>query len=188
MGLLTGLAVLAPPAVEALDTVYVTRHAQKDRTWSGAGDLRPLSPKGARCAAALAERLADAEVSVVVSSETARTLSTAGAVARGTSATVVGDDRSIAPSAAWGESLRATYADDRAILLVGHSDTVDDLVLALRPGAVECFETLGLASPEIPETQFGDLWRIDLGTPEGARGCGIVRQRIEAAQDDCSTP
>jgi len=193
--LIVALIAVAFPAA-ALDVVYVVRHAQKNTSlpWSSIYALRPLSPKGARCAARLGQLLQNRGIAAVYASEIARTLATGAAVSSTRDgAIVVGDDRTLKPSPEFIQELRRRHADDQAILIVGHSNTVDDLVLAFRPDARDCLERLLLAQSDsrtagIPEDQYGDVWRLKVGT--GETECrGINRERIgRVGADDCATP
>ena len=77
---------------------------------------------------------------------------------------------------------------DRAILFVGHSNTVTDIVLAFRADAAGCVELLGLAAEGIPEARYGDLWKVEL---EGGKACRGAVSRIflgDANGVDCATP
>ncbi len=178
-------------ASAALEVVFVVRHAQKDEGWSGDGRLKPLSDKGARCAAHLAATLRGRSVAAVYATETARTLATGAAVSGVLEGVeVIGDDRTAAPTAEWVSALRERHAGDRAILVVGHSNTVDDLVLAWRPDASACLEALGLARPGIPESRYGDLWILNVTTDQPCRGVNRrpLGQLGPNDEDDCSTP
>jgi phosphohistidine phosphatase SixA len=64
--------------------VYLVRHAHAGSraSWAEDDDLRPLSPKGARQADALRERLDDAAVGCVVSSPSRRCVETVEPLAR----------------------------------------------------------------------------------------------------------
>ncbi len=190
------LAFLTVPAV-ALDIVYVARHAQKNPSlqWSSIDALRPLSPKGAKCAAQLGKVLRNRGIAAVYASEVARTLATGAAVSTTRDGVEIrGDDATLKPTAEFIQELRERHAEDQAILLVGHSNTVDDLVLAFRPDLdEECLERFRLTEPGartkgVPETQYGDVWRLKVGVEEGE--CrGINRERLGRVGDlDCSTP
>ncbi len=183
-------AFVALPAA-ALDLVYIVRHAQKypgDR-WSAVGAFRPLSFKGARCAGLLGKTLRNRGISAVYSSEFARTLATGLAVSSTQDdVEIVGDNATLQPTRELVEKLREKHAEDRAILIVGHSNTVDDLALAFRPDLLECLERFKLARPGIPETQYGDIWRLSV--LPGLEGCrGVNLQRLPTTENlDCSTP
>ncbi len=186
---------LAVPAA-ALDVVYVVRHAQKNPSpqWSSIDALRPLNPKGAKCAAQLGKLLQNRGIAAVYASEVARTLATGLAVSTTRDGVeVIGDDATLEPTPEFIQELRERHASDQAILLVGHSNTVDDLALAFRPDLKECLGTFRLAAPDaltagIPETQYGDVWRLKVGA-EASECRGVNRERIGRVGDlDCSTP
>ncbi len=184
------LALAALPAA-ALDLVYIVRHAQKNVSdrWSSQGALRPLSYKGAHCARVLSQTLRNRGINAVYSSELTRTLATGLAISgRLDDVDIIGDDATLEPTAEWVEELRRKHADDRAILIVGHSNTVDDLALAFRPDMVDCLEQFELERPAIPETQYGDIWRLSVRP--GLEQCrGINRQVLPSYQNlDCTTP
>ena len=190
---LASALAFAVPAL-ALDTVYVTRHAQKNPSirWSSTGAMRPLSPKGARCAGRLSQLLQNRGIAAVYASEVARTLATGAAVSTTRDGVkVVGDDATLKPTAEFVQELRERHRDDQAILIVGHSNTVDDVVLAFRPDVRECLEKLRLTNPDtrtrgVPETQYGDVWRLKLDQTECR---GAVRERLgRTGEDDCSVP
>ena len=187
----TCLAFAAVTA-SALDVVYVVRHAQKNPSlpWSSIGGFRPLSPKGARCAARLGKIMENRGIAAVYSSETTRTLATGAAVSSTRDGVqVIGDDRTVKPTAELVQELRQRHAGDQAILIVGHSNTVDDLVLAFRPDVKDCLERFrltdsSLSSAGIPETQYGDIWRLKL-SDEPADCRGVSREQIGG---ECSDP
>ena len=189
--LLASCLVLAPWPAAALDVVYVARHAQKNTTmtWSQVGSLRPLSLKGAKCAGRMGKILENRGVAAVYTSETARTLATGVAVSTTRDEVqVIGDDATLQPTPELVSQLRERHAEDRAILIVGHSNTVSNLVLAFRPDARECLEAVRLSRSSIPETQYGDLWRVRLDVePSDCRG--LNREWIgRVGELDCSTP
>lgn len=189
------LIVVALP-VSALDVVYVVRHAQKNQSpvWSDIGNLRPLSPKGARCAARLSKIMENRGIAAVYASETTRTTATGVAVSTTRDGVeVIGDDTTLKPTAEFVEQLKERHLDDKAILLVGHSNTVDDLVVAFRPDVEQCLEKFRLAErgapmKGVPETQYGDIWRLKIGADQ-TECRGVNREKIgRVGDDDCSVP
>lgn len=188
VGVLLAIAISAP--VSALDVVYVARHAQKsaDAVWQEHGRLRPLTDKGARCAAALGEEVAESEIVAVYASETVRTLGTAAAVSARGPVTVTGDDRSAFEPKAFAADMLRAHAGDGAIVVVGHSNTVGKVVAAFAPGADRCFDALGLrADGTVDEKRYGDVWRIEVG--KDACDGGVTRTVLaDADGGDCSTP
>ena len=180
------VCVFVSAPASALKFVYVVRHAQKNPApnWSAVDALRPLSPKGARCAGRLGQVLDRRGITAVYSSEYARTLATGAAFSTTRDdVTLVGDNVTVKPTPEFVEELRERHAEDQAILVVGHSNTVADVVLAFRPDTRQCLEKLQLINPEngtrgVPETQYGDIWRLDLDLEECR---GVHRQALGRA-------
>ena len=179
--LLLLLLLLAAPAA-ALDTIWLVRHAEKvedtdTNKWPFQDALRPLTPEGNRRAEALAIRLKDAGIAAVYTSRTTRTLSTAlPLVLSAPGIRLIPDDDTIAKDKqadflAW---LRKTHAGDRAILIVGHSNTIPVLLekLGAKP---DCYERLGLKqTPQgLMIEGYEGLWKMDTKKS----GCeGITRE------------
>jgi broad specificity phosphatase PhoE len=109
--------LLAAPA-SAAEVVYVIRHLQK-----GAGDDPPLTPEGAAGAGSLANILADRGIRAVYATPTRRAIQTATPLAVRLGLPVKRYDP--ANTAALLEETRAIPGN---ILVVGHSNTVPDLV------------------------------------------------------------
>ena len=176
--LLLLLALLAAPAA-ALDTVYLVRHAEKAEGWPADRDLDafwPLSQPGVDRAQALAARLKDAGIAAVYSSRTTRSLHTGLPLVRAASIPLIADDATTKPDrmAAFLSTLRAKHAQDRAVLIVGHANTIPELLVQL--GAKpECFAKLGITGEpgELLIEGHEGLWRVDVK----GEGCGgIVRE------------
>ncbi|HEX8366879.1 MAG TPA: histidine phosphatase family protein [Allosphingosinicella sp.] len=125
---------------------YVMRHLHKE-----AGADPALSPQGWRCARRLAEELADAGIRAVYATVTQRALETGLYVAeRADTVPLPYDARDIAGLVT---RVRATAG---SILIVGHSNTVPDIVEALggtRPG-------------DLGDDSYGEVWRV--ARPSGA--------------------
>jgi phosphohistidine phosphatase SixA len=124
------LVLLAAPAV-ALADVYLVRHAEKADFWPDELDsFRPLSSAGVARADALAKRLAGAGIAAIYTSRTTRALATAMPLAQATHVAVVADEASARPDEMSGflARLREKHAADRAVLIVGHSNTVPELL------------------------------------------------------------
>jgi len=164
------LLFLTAPAA-ALDTIWLVRHAEKvedtnTNKWPFQDALRPLTPEGNKRAETLATRLKDAGIAAVYTSRTTRTVSTAlPLVLSSPNIRLIPDDDTIAKDKqadflAW---LRKTHADDRAILIVGHSNTIPVLLekLGAKP---DCYERLGIQqTPQgLMIEGFEGLWKVDL--------------------------
>ncbi|HKH45060.1 MAG TPA: phosphoglycerate mutase family protein [Thermoanaerobaculia bacterium] len=167
------LLLLAAPAA-GLDTIWLVRHAEKMEPWDQDLDaLQPLSREGAARAEALADRLKDAGIAAIYTSRTARTIATAEPLAERGKIPLTADDATtrsseLPPLLA---RLRERHAGDRAVLIVGHSNTIPQILVQL--GATpECFARLGVK--ETPEglliEGFGGVWRVELAK----QGCAAV--------------
>ena len=165
--LLVLLAVLLTAPAAALDTVYLVRHAEK-AGWPSDRDLdafQPLSPAGAARAEALAVRLKPAGIVHVYTSRTTRTLQTGAPLALAASVPITADDASIKPDemAAFLTRLREKHATDKAILIVGHSNTLPELLIRL--GAKpECSRRLGITGQpgSLLIEGYEGVWTVDL--------------------------
>lgn len=169
-GLLRACLILLPVLVAApaaaLDTLYLVRHAEKAAGWPPEQDaLQPLSPAGTIRAEFLASRLESAGIKAIYTSPTTRTLSTGLPLSLRTGARLfaredtVKEDR-MGPFLA---GLRTAHANDPAVLVVAHSNTVPRLLTLL--GAVpECFERLGIVrrGDELLIEGYEGLWKVDL--------------------------
>ncbi len=132
-------------ADSAAVTFIVVRHAEK-----GGDDPRDpsLSAAGRARAQALAKMLADAPLRAAYATAYRRTQQTAraAAAARGIAVTVY-DARQ--PASAFASQLRAAHAAG-TVLVVGHSNTVPEIVAALSAQTVE----------PMAETEFDRLYRV----------------------------
>jgi len=118
LALIAALAVaVAQPAVAA-DTVYVVRHLQKAE-----GADPPLSAEGAANAKLLAERLANSGIKAIFATPTARAMQTGEPLAKALGLAVTTYD----PRDPTG-LVKAASAVSGAVLIVGHSNTVPDIV------------------------------------------------------------
>jgi broad specificity phosphatase PhoE len=134
-------AALAAPA--AHPDVYVMRHLQKE-----AGADPGLSPEGRRNAERLAGWFRNAPPRAIYVSATRRARETAAPLAAKLHLTA----KEYAPGDVAGLVLRVRQ-ERGPVLVVGHSNTVPDIVAALggtRPAA-------------IPDDSFGDIWRVRTG-------------------------
>lgn len=135
------------PSVPPADTttVYLVRHAEK-----ADGDDPALSAAGQSRAITLAHVLADAGLAAVFVTDTRRSRETAAPVAAATGLTPIRYDARDANALA--ATARAGHAG-RAVLVVGHSNTLDDLAAA--------FGAAGLA--DLDESQYDRLYvlRVD---------------------------
>ena len=160
------LLALAPAPAAALDTVYLVRHAEKAAGWPKDQDaLQPLSPAGTIRAEFLASRLESAGIKAIYASPTTRTLSTGLPLALRTGVNLLAREDTIKEDrmGPFLAGLRTAHANDPAVLVVGHSNTVPRLLTLL--GAVpECFERLGIVrrGDELLIEGYEGLWKVDL--------------------------
>ena len=144
----------AVPAAAA-ETVYIVRHLQKE-----AGDDPALTPEGAAGAAALASILNDVRIQAVFSTPTRRTVQTATPLAVILGLPVTRYDPANVPAL-----IEAARAIPGNILVVGHSNTVPDLVAAFG----------GERPPAMTEQDYGTVFLVTPGSAE-------VKQIILPAQ------
>ena len=141
------LAVLAAcataPDASAGPNFYVMRHLQK-----AAGPDPALSEEGARNAAKLADLLADDPPAAIYVSTTRRARETAAPLAARLGLTPKTYDPSNTAAL-----IAAVTAEAGTVLIVGHSNTVPEIV-----------ERLGGTRPvAIDESHYGDVWHIASG-------------------------
>lgn len=170
------LLLLAIPAA-ALDTLYLVRHAEKAEPWPADLDaFRPLNPAGEARAEALAKRLKDAGVAAVYTSRTTRTMATAMPLVNRAHLPIAADDASAHPTemTAFLARLREKHAHDRAALIVGHANTIPDLLVHL--GATQdCFARLGIVKKAsgLEIEGYEGLWKVDLKQ----KGCAAITRQ-----------
>ncbi|HEY2289360.1 MAG TPA: phosphoglycerate mutase family protein [Thermoanaerobaculia bacterium] len=159
------LLLLAIPAA-ALDDIYLVRHAEKVAFWPSEFDpFQPLSPAGVARAEALAGRFKTAGIAAVYTSRTTRALATAMPLVEATHIPITADDASTKPDqmAAFLTRLREKHKADRAVLIVGHGNTVPELLVHL--GAKpDCFQRLGITGKpgSLMVDGFAGIWKVDL--------------------------
>jgi phosphohistidine phosphatase SixA len=167
----------------ALQRIYLCRHMEKGE-WPGGGELavlQPLSQEGARHALRMARHLQSAGIAAVYTSQTVRTWGTGLMVARQTGADLIADDITISKPhmAEFLERLKQDHADDEAVLIVGHSNTLPELLVAW--GAQpDCYQALGIEVHADEDMLLIDgydhLFVIDVSRP----GCaGITVETVE---------
>lgn len=174
------LVLLALPAA-ALENIYLVRHAEKLDFWPPDRDLdafQPLSPKGVARAEALAARLKSAGIAAIYTSRTTRTLETGVPLAHVAGVPLIAGDASIRPEemSAFLTRLRQKHTADRAVLIVGHANTIPELLVRL--GAKpDCFQRLGITGKpgSLMLDGYEGIWTVDLKK----QGCeAIVRDPL----------
>lgn len=173
-----GLSVLllAASPVRALERIYLVRHAEKLDPWPRARELsifHPLSEGGRRRAAALAARLKDAGIATIYASETTRTVATGIPLALAGDIPIVAERATIDPElmGAWLTEIATAHAEDRAVLIIGHSNTIPLLLQEFGAGE-GCYEELDIGPSEhgLLIGGYDDLWVVEWP----AEGCGAV--------------
>jgi len=127
-------------------TYYVVRHAEKEVQQSNMTSDVPLSKEGGERAVALGKQLENKKIRHLFSTNTIRTTSTAKPLSEATRIPVElynpGDTNFIN---------RMKALDGGNVLIVGHSNTVDNIVNGLMNKPV---------LKDLPDTQYGDLFII----------------------------
>lgn len=174
------VAGLAFPAA-ALDRIYIVRHAEKIEGWPADRELDPLWPlsaAGLARAERLAKALADSGVAAVYATATTRSLATGLPLAAsvGCPLRTYSGSAELSPVRAFLTLLLQEQMAARAVVLVGHSNTIPTLLRAL--GAEpDCDASLGI----VPESYgpgiqgYDGLWVVEM------RGDGCARFRRQAA-------
>ena len=176
------LFLLALPAA-ALDSIYLVRHAEK-ASWPSDRDLdafQPLSQEGIARATALAERLKTAGVAAVYTSRTTRTIETGAPLVQATGISITADDATTKPDemAAFLSRLREKHAGDKAVLIVGHSNTIPELLVKLGATA-DCYAQLNVTGQpgNLLIEGYEGVWKVDLKK----QGCeAIERQALKVS-------
>jgi hypothetical protein len=139
--LLLLLALLLAGPAAALDTVYLVRHAEK------------------------ADWPTDRGIAAVYTSRTTRTLQTGNPLAHATGVPISADDATTKPDemVAFLTRLREKHAADKAVLIVGHSNTVPELLLKFGAKA-DCFQKLGITGQpgSLLIEGYEGVWKVDL--------------------------
>jgi broad specificity phosphatase PhoE len=156
------LALIASPGLaQAQRAVYLVRHAEKASDTSDPS----LTPDGAKRAKTLARMLKSARVDAIYVSDARRTQETAKPLATALCITPVviadGDSKKTF------DAIRKDHADG-VVLVVGHSDTVPDLVKLWAPGA----------DADIQDAEFDKLFVV-VPRPSGPAGWAMFRYKID---------
>jgi phosphohistidine phosphatase len=125
--------------------LFVVRHAEAAP--GEPDELRPLTDAGRATARALAARLAEDGVELVVSSPLLRARETAGEIARAADVPIEVDDR-LAPGATPDGVRAAVTGKGDTVVAVGHQPDCSELVLAFA-GRLERFEPAAFVEVEL---------------------------------------
>ena len=127
-------------------TYYVVRHAEKETASAMTNDV-PLSAEGKQRAEALKDLLQNKNIQAIYSTNYIRTKSTAQPLAQEKNMTIqVYDPRDT------GFVSRIRNMNAGNVLIVGHSNTVDDIVNQLEGKTV--------IPGDLPESEYGDLFVV----------------------------
>lgn len=148
------LLLVSAAATVAQPVVILVRHAERaDAGQAAAGTTSSdpdLSPAGHARAEALARLLKDATITAIYTTELKRTRQTAAPLAR-----VTGLKPSIVPAAQSADLVRAITQATGVVLVVGHSNTVPELIARLG-----CKEPVTIGDEE-----FDNLFVLVRGAP-----------------------
>ena len=159
-----GAAIATQPAMAA-DTVYVVRHLQKAE-----GTDPPLSAEGTANAQILADRLAKSGIKAIFATPTKRAMQTGEPLAERLGITVAAYDPHD-PAAL----IKAVAAVQGAALIVGHSNSVPDIVARF-----------GGTPVPLTEQDYGTVFVVK---PSRATVDQIVLKATpERGQSSCGTP
>ena len=143
--------------------MYLIRHAHAGSraAWDGDDRRRPLSPKGRRQAAQVAELLDGHRIDRVVSSPATRCVETIEPLAKPRGLTVECDPRLGEGSEVQG-CLDVMRATDGGLALCSHGDLIPKVVRRLRAE--------GMATTEGNISQKGSIWVLDVVDGQVVRG------------------
>jgi broad specificity phosphatase PhoE len=172
------LVILFSAPAPALDNLYLVRHAEKSEGWPQERELDafwPLSPGGQVRAEFLASRLENSGIAAVYTSRTTRTLMTGLPLANRIKVPITANDDSIAGDRmeSFLSAVRGKHPGDKAVLIVGHSNTIP--LLLMRLGAKpDCYDRLGIVKKgEMFLIEgYDGLWKVDLKK----EGCEALTQ------------
>ena len=146
MRLLAGMMALmlvgcAPAALTGgTPAIYVMRHLQKAE-----GQDPALSETGQRCAVRLSELMADRGIGAIYASTTRRARETAAPLAARLGLAASDYDPRDTPAL-----VARVRAETASVLIVGHSNTVPDIVAGLG----------GARPANLSDESYGDVWRV----------------------------
>lgn len=172
------------PASFALETLYIIRHAEKDRTawWDDpeVDRFRPLTEVGRERSQRWVSHLHNAELAAIYTSETSRTVNTGAPLAMALGIPLLPSSSS-ANEDNMGEFLKGLandHREDKAVLVVGHSNSIPQLLRAL--GAEKkCFERLGFVPTGDLIKGNDGLWIVKLSQ----QGCKRFKRQVVPLED-----
>jgi len=145
LALILSISLLLITYVNAAPVVFIVRHAEKA---SIGGKDPDLSVEGQKRAEALAHILKDSQITSVFVTEFKRTQETAAPTARAAHVTPT-----VIPANDMGALVGKLRALDGNALVVGHGNTIPDLLKAL-----------GIVTPvSVPEDDYTEIFAVSLG-------------------------
>ena len=158
--LLVALCLVGEAAAEP--TIFIVRHAEKATSTGGDPKDPELSTAGRERAESLAATLKDAAITAVYATEFKRTQQTAAPIARAAAVEV------IVVSANETNTLVAKLKEHQgAALVVGHSNTIPEILKALGPSVAFTIE----------ESDYDNLFVLPAGAPQQ-----LIRLHLPAGQ------
>ena len=147
------VAVLLATPAAAQQTVFLVRHAERADTSPGVSPTMAadpdLSEAGRARAESLASALKDARITAIYATEFKRTQQTAAPLAK-----VLGLTVKVVTSKSAADLLKQLKAEKGNVLVVGHSNTVPEVIKAL-----------GVAPPvTIGDDEFDNMFLVSTGT------------------------
>lgn len=170
-------------AAGALESLYLVRHAEKQKPWPDAlTTYQPLSDTGRARAEHWAEHFESLGIEAIYSSPVSRTVQTAVAISTRLDLPLTTDEATIQKDQIGDfiDRLKAQHANDRAVLVVAHSNTLPYFLRHFGADAA-CEELLTLhqsGNYELIEGYAG-LFRVDLSQS----GCQALSRQDVALPD-----
>jgi broad specificity phosphatase PhoE len=188
--LIVMVVVVASPQVEALERILLVRHAEKLDDWPRDRELdalRPLSEIGVRRSDEMAQTLKTAGIAAVYASATTRSVHTGLPLSALTGVEITVERRTTEPEAmdALIAALLERHAGDTAIMIVGHSNTIPELLVRL--GATpECYDDLGIVDHGnyLLIEGYEGLWAVDLSK----EGCDAIERSEQSGSSGDPLP
>ncbi len=172
LSLLLGTALAEAASTPATDAglVILVRHAEKQPDVSDP----PLSEAGQARALALREVLRDVRIAGVIVSDTRRTALTAEptAISQSVETIVTATKGGLPAHVADVASQARRLAEQGAVLIVGHSNTLPAIVQALG----------GPERPNLAECAYSNLWVLHLRADQSA---GLIESNYGAGEVNC---
>ena len=147
LALTLSIAFFVAAATEAAPVIFIVRHAEKATT---GGNDPDLSVAGQKRAEALARILKDSQITAVFATEFKRTQKTAAPTAKAAHV-----NPTVVPANDVAGLAAKVRALNRNALVVGHGNTIPDLMKAL-----------GITTPiTIPEDDYSEIFVVSLHDP-----------------------